>query len=89
MLTAFLKNALVCIIKNKLHRDCLPIKNALVYNTCLLNATALFNAVCLYNACLFLFVYFVHVFCIVIIYTNAFVFMLCLWVIVTYTSIII
>ena len=45
----------------------------------LMQFTVLFNAVSLYNACLFPF-YFALVF-FIIIYTNALVFILCLWVI--------
>ena len=47
----------------------------------LLLFTALFNAACLHNACLFLLAYFALDICIVIIYTNAFFFFLCLSVI--------
>ena len=79
----------MCIIKKYIQHDCQPILMLLCITlTYLMLFTALFNAVCLHYAC-YLFVYFAFEICIVISYTNDFVFLLCLWVIDTYISIII
>ena len=74
LLVVFLNNALMCIKKVKLiNHDCLPILMLLytmlyIMLAYLMLLAALFNAVCLYNAS----------FILLLIFANAFCFMLCL-----------